>query len=966
VVLKILVDQDGWYRVPASTISGAGFSPDNWANVHLTTGGQPVAYQEAGGTLQFYGQGADTPSVESIYTRTRTYWLSEGTTAGLRMTQVAATCPGCSSAGTFQATLTKRDRVSFFNNVVNGTGNNFFKSGVISSISPASISLVTSANVDPGQTGTLQLTLNGVSGGAHNVNVALNGIDLNPHRLNPPGPGPVTGNDNNPMNATFSVPAGTLMASGNNTLTLSTAASGDNTLADTYRLSYQHTFDADSNALDFLVTPAQALSVDGFTTSDIRAADISNPLIPTELVPLTISGIGPFSAGITAPAGANRLYAFTNANVLAPTQVLQDTHYPPGSLLKATTNKADFIIISHADFISSIQPLVDARLTEFGAGDVDVVDVQDVYDEFAFGAHGPDAIRAFLQYAYENWANPKPKYVLLVGDASVDPRNYIYSQPDFVPTNFVTATFAPEPPSDDSLADFNGDGRPELAVGRLPVATAAEASAMANKIVNYATTPNRPKTALLVSDNHDRGDYPFRTFSTDLDANSLTPNGVSVTYANRSEKAEVPPLLNRGFEAASPFNWTGSGATVTQDTVTPRRPPPSTSNAASAKLEETATGGELVADCMLTGPGTPDPPPPDSPDTWEASYWYRTTSAVTELHGLVDFYSTTNCTGAPVGTSVDHALTSVNTTGTWVNVSVGFFDLPAGAQSARYRLRVNCTSCASPNVVVNFDDAVFKASDTDVRNTEVLPVANSGPLIVNWFGHGIVSGYAGNASLLHRLDMPALTNSGALSLYLSMTCQNAYFPFPPLTSLSEALVKDDGGAVAVWASSGDTVPTDQVKAAQLATNELLRSGSTRRLGDAVLFAKNHPTMTDIDVMHTWTLIGDPTTKLNIFSPTAVTVRSFTAARAARGVELRWRTVSEADVLGFNVYRFTGGKKVKVNRGLVVAKRSRTTQGASYRVTDRSVRAGSYIYRLEVVSLGGKRSWAATAALRAAK
>lgn len=611
---------------------------------------------------------------------------------------------------------------------------------------------------------------------------------------------------------------------------------------------------------------------------------------------------------------------------------------------------------------------------EFGAADVDVVDVQDVYDEFAFGAHGPDAIRDFLNYAYTNWANPKPKYVLLVGDGTADPRNYLGGgNLDFIPTIFANAQFSPEPPSDDTLADFNGDGRPELAVGRLPVGTASQTSTMANKIVNYATTPTRPKTALLVSDNNDRNDYLFRSFSVDLQTSSLDPNGVASTRVNRSDKSSnLPPnIANPAFSdgGGTPSNWTGGGgATITRDTSTPDHTPGSTPPNASARLEETATGGELVADCALapSTPGSPTPPLADSPDTWEGSYWYIAASGsnATEIRGLIDFYSTSNCTGAPVASfNVGQAVVA---NGTWQSSSLGLFDAPATTQSVRFRLRVNCTSCASPNVAVNFDDTVLKASDADVRDTEVLPQVNSGPLIVNWFGHGVVNAWAGSPNLFGTANVPGLTNSATLSLYLMMTCQNAYFVLPTFSSLGEGLLRATGGAVAVWGSSGDTVPTDQVKAAKLATDELLRPGSTRRLGDALLFAKSHPTITDIDVLHTWTLLGDPTTKLNIFSPTAVTVRSFTAARAARGVALRWRTVSEADVLGFNVYRFTGGKKVKLNRGLVAAKRSRTTQGASYRLVDRLAPAGSSTYRLEIVGPSGKRSWAATAALRAAK
>jgi len=82
--------------------------------------------------------------------------------------------------------------------------------------------------------------------------------------------------------------------------------------------------------------------------------------------------------------------------------------------------------------------------------------------------------------------------------------------------------------------------------------------------------------------------------------------------------------------------------------------------------------------------------------------------------------------------------------------------------------------------------------------------------------------------------------------------------------------------------------------------------------------------------------------------TAATFRSVSAARAAAGTLVRWRTASEVEVAGFNVYRVGGGRKVKVNRHLIAAKGHGA--GASYRLLDRSY--GGASYRLEVVNLDG--------------
>ena len=89
------------------------------------------------------------------------------------------------------------------------------------------------------------------------------------------------------------------------------------------------------------------------------------------------------------------------------------------------------------------------------------------------------------------------------------------------------------------------------------------------------------------------------------------------------------------------------------------------------------------------------------------------------------------------------------------------------------------------------------------------------------------------------------------------------------------------------------------------------------------------------------------------TPTAVQMRSFTAAPTARGILLRWRTASEAGLLGFNVYRGTGAQARKLNHSLIHAKGSLT--GGSYAWLDRGAKKGSR-YRLQVVNVDGSRRW----------
>ena len=159
-------------------------------------------------------------------------------------------------------------------------------------------------------------------------------------------------------------------------------------------------------------------------------------------------------------------------------------------------NGADLVIISPEIFRESLAPL--KALRESQGISVALVDIEDIYDEFSYGMKTPQAVKDFLHRARSAWQRP-PRFVLLVGDASFDPRDYQgYGSFDFVPTKLVETAYL-ETASDDWLVDFDDDGLPDLAIGRLPVRTVEEARIVVSKIVGYESQSILAE-ALLVAD----------------------------------------------------------------------------------------------------------------------------------------------------------------------------------------------------------------------------------------------------------------------------------------------------------------------------------------------------------------------------------------------------------------------------------------------------------------------------------
>ena len=180
-----------------------------------------------------------------------------------------------------------------------------------------------------------------------------------------------------------------------------------------------------------------------------------------------------------------------------------------------------------------------------------------LYDEFSYGAHTPQALRDFLAYANSSWSL-KPHYLLLAGDSSLDPKNYLGSATlDLVPTKLID-TANMETASDDWLADFDADGIADLSMGRLPVQTAAEASRTVQKIISYDQTGSTGG-ALLVSGTNDL--YNFEDASGRL--RTILSKNMGVTEIKRGDrdpqvvKQEIIAAINQGQKIV---NYIGHGS----------------------------------------------------------------------------------------------------------------------------------------------------------------------------------------------------------------------------------------------------------------------------------------------------------------------------------------------------------------------------------------------------------------------
>ena len=155
--------------------------------------------------------------------------------------------------------------------------------------------------------------------------------------------------------------------------------------------------------------------------------------------------------------------------------------------------QTDIIYISHREHIDQTDRLA-AHRREWNALTTSIYDVTAVIDEYGAGTHSPYVIKSFLRDLYERAPEPKPRYLVLVGNASWDVRlaikggNVGARRPDQIPTYGR--------PSSDywyGLIDDETDIRyPELVVGRIPALTGAESRNHIDKIIHHDTVPFEP------------------------------------------------------------------------------------------------------------------------------------------------------------------------------------------------------------------------------------------------------------------------------------------------------------------------------------------------------------------------------------------------------------------------------------------------------------------------------------------
>ena len=545
--VKIGVKKEGLYRVSRDQLTNAGFdvnSPSNFWQLYKNGVEQSINIGEKDSYIEFYGTGLDNRDTD-----TQNYFLVPGTRSGNRIrTAYRRPYAGNVLANSYPQSTIYKERTAYAD-ILNGDDlENFFGRTISPPTSPlpATINFNLTAIDFSTSTSSIDVKIQGITEVTHQTKVTLNNTDL----------GFINGNYKTSMSSHFDVPT-SLLHEGTNTLVLITqGGAGDYSLFDTLSVNYSRSYQSRQNQLSFYLPNYKAAYVDGFASSNVRVFDISNgdQLSIISNLKVTANNSGGYKVFLPSNRGS-LLFAVEDSAILAADSVAQN--FP--SALATTTHNPDMIIISYKDWMDKANDWANYRR---GQGmNVEVVNVEDVYDEFSFGTFSTNAIGSFLKYAYNNWQSP-PKYVLLLGDGTYNPRNYSDGIPNsgafnFVPTKIIETLYI-ETGSDEAMADFNNDGLAEIPIGRIPVHSGQNVTDVLNKekvFEQTVSTRNLSRGVVFTSD--EPNGYDFSGVSSRLrDQLSQSVPTVMINKVDSGSRSQLLTELNNGRFL---FNYSGHG-----------------------------------------------------------------------------------------------------------------------------------------------------------------------------------------------------------------------------------------------------------------------------------------------------------------------------------------------------------------------------------------------------------------------
>lgn len=246
-----------------------------------------------------------------------------------------------------------------------------------------------------------------------------------------------------------------------------------------------------------------ALTVSGFADPvSVLAYDVTDVHGVRSLAyaaPFTADGGVSWNVSFAASSGPSgligrRFLLAESAALLRPSSLI----LARGSNLRLSGSElgADLLIVAPFELIAAAEELASARRAQ--GLRVVTAPLEQIYSEFSHGVKSSSAIRSLVRHAMTQWRAPAPRYLLLIGDATYDPRDrYGYGAPSSTMPIPLEEGLYLDFGSDNYFAVADGEaGLPALSIGRIPATDAASLSRYIAKLLEYEDGARAPSGSM--------------------------------------------------------------------------------------------------------------------------------------------------------------------------------------------------------------------------------------------------------------------------------------------------------------------------------------------------------------------------------------------------------------------------------------------------------------------------------------
>jgi hypothetical protein len=486
--IVVTVASGGVQRLSRAALAGAGLdlAAGDASLLHLRRDGAEVPLEVLGDELRFYA-----PPPGDRWNAVDYYWLAAEAAPGARFVSRSVAPTSAPTRGTARERGSAYAPALYDSRAPGADGDHWFSASLRAAPSqPDTAAITLTGTLPPAASSTVvTVTLTALTRGAQRLDLALGGVGAS---VSWDAPGNLTR-------------AATLSGAGHQ-LVLALHAEAGVATAEIDRVAWERpaSLDLGGRGAAFVGEAGRWRYQLANAPAGAAVYDVTDPAAPQRLVGGTASEFedGP-EARAYLVAGAGTMFEPTIARYA-------------GADLSAGEG-ADVVYIAPEELRAVLAPLVAFRQ---GQGRrVAVASLEAIYVRWSYGAVDPEAIRSFLRYDAWGWST-RPSAAVLVGDGSTDPLDRTGRgalNRNLVPPYLATVDpWLGEAACDSCYArldvdDPRDDPLPDLAVGRLPVKSAAELTALARKLIAYEQAPAgdawRGRMALVADDADSAGDF---------------------------------------------------------------------------------------------------------------------------------------------------------------------------------------------------------------------------------------------------------------------------------------------------------------------------------------------------------------------------------------------------------------------------------------------------------------------------